>query len=353
MQEDITITELETCTDVDFSEDYIPLVDVSDTTQSPAGTTKKATATNFRGPANTLSVGTVVQGTQAEATITGESPNQTLNLVLPKGEKGDTGPAGPISDITAGTNIIIDKSNPNNPIISSSGSGTGNNLQIDSTETAGTTKGGLIGLVDGINKVFTTSLHKYVSGSLVVSKNGQTLSQGTNGDYAETNPLEGTFTMTEAPIAGDRIEVLYQHSTGVSGDADTLDGYHLAGILNMMYPIGLGFIAYDDTDYSNRFGFTWEKTCVGRAPVGMDASQTEFNTMGKQGGSKHMQRHRHGIYRNWNKQGFSTPYGEPVSGWGIGDWEQGSEITGVSFEGTGDSGNLQPYEVVNFWKRVA
>ena len=43
------------------------------------------------GPANTLAIGTVTKGTEAAATITGAAPNQTLNLVLPKGDKGDTG----------------------------------------------------------------------------------------------------------------------------------------------------------------------------------------------------------------------------------------------------------------------
>jgi hypothetical protein len=46
------------------------------------------------GPANTLSIGTVTKGDQAGATITGESPNQTLNLVLPKGDKGEKGDKG-------------------------------------------------------------------------------------------------------------------------------------------------------------------------------------------------------------------------------------------------------------------
>ena len=46
------------------------------------------------GPANTLSIGTVTKGENASATITGESPNQTLNLVLPKGDKGDRGSTG-------------------------------------------------------------------------------------------------------------------------------------------------------------------------------------------------------------------------------------------------------------------
>ena len=43
------------------------------------------------GPANTLTIGTVTSGIEASATITGEAPNQTLNLVLPKGDKGENG----------------------------------------------------------------------------------------------------------------------------------------------------------------------------------------------------------------------------------------------------------------------
>ena len=46
------------------------------------------------GPANTLAIGTVTKGTEAAATITGSAPNQTLNLVLPKGDKGDKGATG-------------------------------------------------------------------------------------------------------------------------------------------------------------------------------------------------------------------------------------------------------------------
>ena len=42
-----------------------------------------------------MSIGSVSSGTTASATITGTAPNQTLNLVLPKGEKGDTGATGP------------------------------------------------------------------------------------------------------------------------------------------------------------------------------------------------------------------------------------------------------------------
>ena len=45
--------------------------------------------TGATGPANTLSIGTVTSGNTASATITGEAPNQELNLVLPKGEDAE------------------------------------------------------------------------------------------------------------------------------------------------------------------------------------------------------------------------------------------------------------------------
>ena len=47
------------------------------------------------GPANTLKIGTVTNGDEAGAAITGTAPDQTLDLVLPKGDKGDTGAQGP------------------------------------------------------------------------------------------------------------------------------------------------------------------------------------------------------------------------------------------------------------------
>ena len=46
------------------------------------------------GPANVLTIGTVGSGSTASATITGTSPSQVLNLVLPKGDKGDPGSGG-------------------------------------------------------------------------------------------------------------------------------------------------------------------------------------------------------------------------------------------------------------------
>lgn len=61
------------------------------------------------GPANVLTIGTVVQGLEASATITGESPNQVLNLVLPQGADGDTATitVGSTNTLPAGSNATV------------------------------------------------------------------------------------------------------------------------------------------------------------------------------------------------------------------------------------------------------
>lgn len=46
------------------------------------------------GVPNTLSIGTVASGMTPSVTITGTAPNQVLNLVLPKGDKGEQGLKG-------------------------------------------------------------------------------------------------------------------------------------------------------------------------------------------------------------------------------------------------------------------
>ena len=55
------------------------------------------------GPSNILSIGTVTGGATASATITGTSPSQVLNLVLPKGDPGTNGTDGLAATIAVGT----------------------------------------------------------------------------------------------------------------------------------------------------------------------------------------------------------------------------------------------------------
>ena len=74
--------------------------------QGPVGATGSTGAT---GPANSLAIGTVstgAAGSNASATITGTAPSQTLDLTIPRGDKGDTGDTGatgPANSLTIGT----------------------------------------------------------------------------------------------------------------------------------------------------------------------------------------------------------------------------------------------------------
>ena len=75
----------------------------------------------IQGPPNELAIGTVEKGEDASATITGSYPDQKLNLVLPKGDKGDVGPAGtmPVGTIfphTCSSTFVPENSLPCNGI---------------------------------------------------------------------------------------------------------------------------------------------------------------------------------------------------------------------------------------------
>ena len=69
------------------------------------------------GPVNKLTIGTVTSGTEASATITGEAPNQVLNLVLKQGEKGDSGVYVGAGDMPEGYNVQIDPSGTGGEIV--------------------------------------------------------------------------------------------------------------------------------------------------------------------------------------------------------------------------------------------
>lgn len=59
------------------------------------------------GPPNTLSIGTVTEGDDADATITGQSPNQTLNLVLPRATPGQDGDKNYTATFSPTDNLVV------------------------------------------------------------------------------------------------------------------------------------------------------------------------------------------------------------------------------------------------------
>lgn len=77
-----------------------------------------------------------------------------------------------------------------------------------------------------------------------------------NGDNTVTlTPSTGTVTEEGTPITGSIMN-------------DNLQG----GLLDLIFPIGRGFIDYTDYDYSNYLGFTWELTLMDMYPIGYNPS---------------------------------------------------------------------------------
>lgn len=85
------------------STDFVYLTDLSGSQgikgetgpQGPQGPQGVQGIPGQTGESNVLTIGTVSKGDEAAANISGTSPNQILNLTLPKGDKGDTGATGP------------------------------------------------------------------------------------------------------------------------------------------------------------------------------------------------------------------------------------------------------------------
>jgi len=106
---------------------------------------------------------------------------------------------------------------------------------------------------------------------------------------------------------------------------------------------------YGQGDGSTTFGIPNIK---GKILVMLDTSQTEFNALGKTGGSKYLQRHNHGGRVKITGTAISS---DGQSGGGS-NWvvnidavtNNASKFYTIDYDGTGDSGNLQPYIVVNY-----
>jgi len=118
------------------------------------------------------------------------------------------------------------------------------------------------------------------------------------------------------------------------------------------WPVGSVFVAVVSTNPATLLGYgTWVAFGAGRVLVGLDAGQTEFDTVEETGGAKthtlstdEIPAHTHDI--DATAAGFDAGSG--------GDWQPGgagSYNTGAT-GGGGAHNNLQPYIVVYMWKRT-
>ena len=103
MSDDKKISELSILSPVDDN-DYLVVVDRSDTTMSVDGTTKKALKTEMKGDkgdAATLDVGTTttgLPGTDASVVNSGSTSAAIFDFTIPRGDKGEKGDKGDTGD---------------------------------------------------------------------------------------------------------------------------------------------------------------------------------------------------------------------------------------------------------------
>lgn len=181
--------------------------------------------------------------------------------------------------------------------------------------------------------------------------------------YFKSGSLRNTFIdklKKNKESVGNKVDISGGKITGDLSIEGTLKNNNKT-FLDLTYPIGSIYLSVKNTNPSSLFGGTWVAWGTGRVPVGIDTSQTEFNTVEKTGGAKthkltiaQMPSHRHSVsYNNVNSAG-TTSYPHATGGYGSQSTDTDLGFNQLSLTGGGEAhNNLQPYITCYMWKRTA
>lgn len=106
---------------------------------------------------------------------------------------------------------------------------------------------------------------------------------------------------------------------------------------------------YGSGDGSTTFNIPNKK---GRVAVGLDSTQTVFNTLGKTGGSKELQEHTHSMAGHPSNDSYTWAAPNQRIDYIFTEENPYPANVVTSAAGTGNSGNLQPYIVKRFLYKV-
>lgn len=193
-----------------------------------------------------------------------------------------------------------------------------------------------------------------------------------DNDITQVNIIDGT---DGGNAIGDVVEMLPTAAWGQDlADALTLEhdrtGAHnssaIAAIGSILYPVGSIYTnAAVSTNPATLLGFgTWVAFGAGRVPVGVDGSDSDFDTVGETGGSK---THTHTLSSNGfakitgignniyqariSEDAYTSNHLQSYSGSAFN--QDASPTFGTALGGSSDSGStLQPYITVYMWKRT-
>jgi len=212
---------------------------------------------------------------------------------------------------------------------------------------------------------------------MAVITSGKTFANGEQLSASKLNQVitAATFNASDAvdgstmTLVGGAMAVRDGGITKAKLATDALEG------LESAYPVGSIYMnAAVSTNPGTLLGFgTWTAFGAGKVPVGIDASDTDFDAAEETGGAKthtlditEMPSHRHGGIQpsgttGSNSNGFDVD--SPVNGADTDFYQKftkyaggaGSDANGTltSAGATQAHNNLQPYIVVYMWKRTA
>lgn len=147
----------------------------------------------------------------------------------------------------------------------------------------------------------------------------------------------------------------------IENELENLDAT-ISGLMNTLFPVGKVEIFYDNNDHSSYLGFTWQKIATGKALVGINTNDTDFNNIGKTGGSKTDDLSN--AYADLMLTTNNRPYIKEITTSSnitfnkeannqIWTMQNGSLSFNKATALGGTINTLPPYEVVAIWKRTA
>ena len=176
---------------------------------------------------------------------------------------------------------------------------------------------------------------------------------------AELNILDGvTSTATELNIL-DGVTATTTEINYLSGVTSNIqDQFDALSLVEDAYPVGSVYInASNSTNPATLLGFgTWTAFGAGRVLVGIDSTDTDFDTAEETGGEKEvtltvdqLPAHTHDVTANWTDVNGTTVIRAATAQQDDYDIADAATSTG----GDQAHNNVQPYIVVYMWKRTA